>query len=143
MLEPIADQQAGSSAHALSRFGGPDFTSIDIDAATYPEPAVAQVFSRIQDLVGQCLAFTGADLDGVAVNSRIGGVEQPKTGDASAAFRVLTDSDGVTLTSDVIVAVVGSTVVQIAATGQHAIDAAVLTDIAKRQVDRLRAAPGT
>lgn len=143
VLEPIAEQQSGSTAHALGRFGGPDYTSIDIDAATYPEPAVAQAFSRVQDVIGQCLSFTGTDFDGVAVDSRIGGLDQPPAGDASTAFRVVTDSDGVTLTSDVVIAVVGSTVVQIAATGQRAIDAAVLTDIAKRQVDRLRVAPGT
>lgn len=143
VLSPIADVAPGSVAGALSRFGGPDFTSIDIDVASYPDLAAAQAFTRVQELFGQCLHFTGSDLDGVDIDYHIGGLDQAQVGDASVAFRVLTGSDGVTLTTDVVVAVVGSTVVQVAATGQLPIDSKVLTDIVKRQVDRLRAVPGT
>ena len=140
VLSPISLQQSGSTANASARFGGPGYNSIDVDAASYVD--VAAAFSRVQELIGQCTHYTGTDADGVAVDYRIGGTELPKVGDASTAFRVLTESMGITLTTDVVVAVVGSTVVQLTATGREPIDVGVLTGLATKQVDRLRHATG-
>ena len=140
VLSPISQQQTGSAANASARFGGPGYNSIDVDAASYVD--VAAAFSRVQELIGQCTHYTGTDADGVAIDYRIGGTDLPTFGDASTAFRVLTESMGITLTTDVIDAVVGSTVVQLTATGRAPIDAGVLTGLATKQVDRLRHASG-
>jgi hypothetical protein len=140
VLSPVSQQQTGSTANASARFGGPGYNSIDVDAASYAD--VGAAFARVQELVGQCTHYTGTDADGVAVDYRIGGVELPTVGDASTAFRILTESMGITLTTDVVIAVVGSTVMQLTATGQAPIDAGVLTGLATNQVDRLRRATG-
>lgn len=141
VLAPVADQQKGAAAQAVSRFGGPNFASIDIDAASYQD--VATAFAKVQERFGQCTKYSGTDADGVAVDYRLGGREQSGVGDASTSVRVVTDSSGITLTSDVVVAVVGSTVIQVSATGTDPVDPNVLTGVAVKQVDRLRGKPGT
>lgn len=143
VLSPVSDQQAGSVSRAVSRFTGPDFSSIDIDAASYPAPGGAGAFARVQQLFGSCRSYSGTDADGISVQYALSSIDQPVAGDASVAVRATTRSEGLVLTSDVVVAVVGSTVVQISATGQQPIDPAVLTSIATKQVDRLRGAPGS
>ncbi|KAA0023204.1 hypothetical protein FOY51_11840 [Antrihabitans cavernicola] len=142
VLSPISDQQGGSAAHAVSRFTGPNFSSIDIDAASYPSTGAAGAFAHVQDLFGSCLSYSGTDADGIHVDYKLAGNDQPAAGDASVSIRATTTSEGLTLISDVVVAVVGSTVVQISATGQQPIDPKVLTDVTVKQVDRLRGAPG-
>lgn len=143
VLSPVSDQQAGSVSRAESRFTGPDFSSIDIDAASYPAPGGGGAFARVQDLFGLCRSYSGTDADGISVQYALSSIDQPAAGDASVAVRATTTSEGLSLTSDVVVAVVGSTVVQISATGQQPIDPAVLTSVVSKQVDRLRGAPGS
>ena len=137
VLAPL-DQHKGSASHGVARYGGPDFSGIDIDAASYPESGAAQTFAAVQTLFRRCGHYSGTDADGVHVDYRLGALDQPAVGDASTSVRLTTTSDGFTLTSDVVVAVVGSTVVQVAATGQRPIDPKVLTGLATLQVDRLR-----
>ncbi|MFE3289859.1 sensor domain-containing protein [Rhodococcus sp. NPDC059234] len=140
VLAEVADQSPGSLARAAARFGGPDFTSVDTDAASYADNGAAQAFTRIQSTLTQCTAYSGTDADGVRVDYNLGGVDQPTVGDASTAVRLTTTSDGVTMTSDVVVAVVGSTVLQVVASGQRPVEPAVLTGLARTAADRIRGA---
>ncbi len=48
VLDTVARQARGAVADAESNFSGPDFTSIDIDAASYPGSGAAEAFSTIQ-----------------------------------------------------------------------------------------------
>lgn len=138
VLAPIADQAPGGVAQAGERFGGPEFSSIDIDAASYPADRVAAVFDSVQQLLGRCTAYSGTDADGIAVEYRVADLDRPSVGDASRAVRVTTTSDGLTLASDVVIGVVGSTVFQLSATATSPVDAATLTGLAQTQADRLR-----
>lgn len=140
VLAPIADQVPGATARGVARFTGPDFSSIDTDAAAYAESGAAQVFTTVQDTLAACRDYSGTDADGVAVHYRLGGLDQPAVGDASVAVRLETSSEGFTMTSDTVIAVVGAAVVQVTATGQQPIEPAVLTDLARTAVDKLRAA---
>ncbi|MFC9790022.1 sensor domain-containing protein [Rhodococcus sp. NPDC127528] len=140
VLREVADQSPGSLARAAARFGGPDFASVDTDAASYPATGAAQAFTRVQSTLTQCTTYSGTDADGVHVDYRLGGLDQPTIGDASTAVRLTTSSDGVTMTSDVIIAVVGSTVLQVVASGQRPVEPAVLTGLARTAADRIRGA---
>ncbi|MGW0175812.1 sensor domain-containing protein [Rhodococcus sp. NPDC003322] len=139
VLAPIADQVPGAAAQGVARFAGPDFTSIDTDAAAYPDSGAAQAFTAVQSTFASCADYSGTDADGVTVHYRLGGLDQPTVGDASVAVRLETSSEGFTMTSDTVVAVVGGAVVQVTATGQQPIEPAVLTRLARTAVDRLRA----
>ncbi|MFD1813023.1 sensor domain-containing protein [Rhodococcus gannanensis] len=136
VLAPIADQSPGATARATSRFSGPDFTSIDTDAAAYPDAAAA--FTAVQTTLTACSEYSGTDADGVDVTYRLGGLDQAPVGDASTAFRLTTTSEGFTMVSDTVIAVVGGVVVQVTATGQDPIDPAVLSDLARTAADNLR-----
>ncbi|MFC7447066.1 sensor domain-containing protein [Rhodococcus daqingensis] len=140
VLREVADQAPGSAARAVARFGGPDFTSIDIDAASYPDGGAAAALARVQEAFDGCAEYRGTDADGFAVQYRLGGLGQPPVGDASTSVRLLTSSDGVTMTSDVIIAQVGSTLIQLVASGQEPIGADLLGRLAGTAVDRVRAA---
>ncbi|WP_231496553.1 sensor domain-containing protein [Rhodococcus sp. UNC363MFTsu5.1] len=140
VLREVADQAPGSTARAVARFGGPDFTSIDIDAASYPDGGAAAALNRVQDTLSGCTEYRGTDADGFEVQYRLGGLDQPAVGDASVAVRLLTSSDGVTMTSDVIIAQVGSTLVQLVASGQQPIGQDLLTRLARTAADRVGAA---
>ena len=142
VLAPLSDQRKDSAAHAITRYDGPDFSSIDIDAASYPGTGAAQLFSDIQSQLAHCLHYSGTDADGVSVDYRLSGLDQAKVGDASTALRLKTSSEGFTLTSGVVIAVVGSTVMQLNATGQQPIDPKVLSALATKQADKLRGASG-
>ena len=48
LLSPIAQQWPGSAAAASVQFAGPSFATIDIDAASYPDPALAPAFDALQ-----------------------------------------------------------------------------------------------
>ncbi|TSE01231.1 hypothetical protein FOS14_05755 [Skermania sp. ID1734] len=144
ILAPVAQQFRGASANAVSRFGGPNFASIDIDAASYPASGVGQAFAAVQHTLRDCGHYSGTDADGIAVENWVGGsVQQPRIGDAAVTYRVITSSDGVRLTTDAVVAVVGSTVMQLAAAGQTAIDPALLATLANKQAERLRSGTGS
>lgn len=139
VLREVADQAPGATTRAASRFSGPDFASIDTDAASYAGDGAARAFAHLQTTLASCAEYRGTDADGVAVQYRLGGLEQPSVGDASTAVRLVTTSEGFTMTSDVVVAVVGSTVVQVVATGQQPVEPEVLTGLAAAAVNRLRA----
>jgi hypothetical protein len=142
VLAPVGDQVPGASAHAESHFATPDFDSIDIDVASYPNGGAAQAFSVVQSLLRDCGSYDGTDADGTAVHYRLGGLDQPGAGDASASFQVRTTSQGMTLYSVATVAVVGSSVVQIADTAPKSNDPAVLRGLTAAQVSRLRGLTG-
>ncbi|RZK94092.1 MAG: sensor domain-containing protein [Rhodococcus sp. (in: high G+C Gram-positive bacteria)] len=142
VLSPVADQHTGAVASASGWFTGPNFATIDQDAASYGTGADAsQAFTAVQDRLAGCTEYSGTDADGVQVQYRVGGREQQPAGDASVAFRLVTTSEGVSLVSDVVVAVVGSTVTQLVATGQEPIDAGVLNDLTSTAVTKLAPAP--
>ncbi|MFC4602130.1 sensor domain-containing protein [Rhodococcus kronopolitis] len=138
VLREVADQSPGAATRAAARFGGPDFASIDTDAASFAGDGAARAFETVQQTLAACGQYRGTDADGVAVTYRLGGLDQPAVGDASIAVRLQTTSDGLTMTSDAVYAVVGSTVVQVVASGQEPIEPAVLTGLAADAVDRLR-----
>nr|WP_246045017.1 sensor domain-containing protein [Rhodococcus oryzae] len=140
VLREVADQVPGSTARAVARYGGPDFTSVDIDAASYPDGGAAGALARVQETLSGCTEYRGTDADGFEVQYRVGGLEQPAVGDASVAVRLLTSSDGVTMTSDVIIAQVGSTLVQLVASGQQPIGQDLLARLARTAADRVGAA---
>ncbi|MFD4181918.1 sensor domain-containing protein [Rhodococcus sp. NPDC058514] len=140
VLRELADQASGSAARAVARFGGSDFTSIDIDAASYPDGGVAQALARVQETFSGCTEYRGTDADGFAVQYRLGGLDQPAVGDASTSVRLLTSSDGVTMTSDVVIIQIGSTLVQLVASGQEPIGPDLLTRLARTAADRVRGA---
>ncbi|MBC2638533.1 MULTISPECIES: sensor domain-containing protein [unclassified Rhodococcus (in: high G+C Gram-positive bacteria)] len=142
VLSPVADQRTGATAAASGWFTGPDFATIDQDAASYGTGADAsQAFAAVQDALAGCTEYSGTDADGVQVQYRVGGREQQPAGDASLAFRLVTTSEGVSLVSDVVVVLVGSTVTQLVATGQEPIDAGVLNDLTSTAVTKLAPAP--
>ncbi len=134
----IADQSPGAVARAVARFAGPGFTSIDTDAAGYDGTGAVDTFDRVQQTLTECGTYSGTDADGVAVTYLLGGLDQPAVGDGSVAVRLLTASDGVTLVSDAVIAVVGGVVVQVVASGQEPVDPAVLTGLARTAVDNQR-----
>ncbi|WP_157555343.1 hypothetical protein [Nocardia crassostreae] len=142
VLAPVTEQAPGAAAEAVAQFSGPDFASVDIDAASYANGGAAQAFSAMQTLLRECTAYSGKDADDTAVEFRVGGLDQPAEGDASTAFRVNTTSSGLTLYSAVSLALVGSTVVQIAMSGASEPDTQQLSALTAAQVRKLRGAAG-
>ncbi len=142
VLDAVNDQVPGASAHAAVHYSSADFDSIDIDAASYPGNGAAQAFASVQDLLRRCGSYSGTDADGTAVGYQVGGLDEPRAGDASVSFQVRTTSQGLTLYSAATVAVVGSTVVQIARAGQKAVDPAALRSITDTQIRRLQGVSG-
>lgn len=142
VLDPVSDQVAGASAQGAVHYSSADFDSIDIDAASYPGGAAAKAFAAVQDLLRRCTSYSGTDADGTAVSYQVGGLAEPRAGDASTSFQVRTTSQGMTLYSAATVALVGSTVVQIARAGQQPVAPAALRDITTTQVQRLQGISG-
>ncbi|MGA9872634.1 MAG: hypothetical protein WBQ44_16030 [Rhodococcus sp. (in: high G+C Gram-positive bacteria)] len=138
VLAPIADQVAGAAADAEVRYAGPNFSSIDEDAASYPEIGAADAFEAVQSTIAECTAFSGTDADGIDVEYQLSGREQMPVGDASTSVRLETTSEGFTLVSDAVVAVVDRTVVQLVVTSQEGVDPDALTALAETAVDRIR-----
>ncbi|MGQ4599849.1 hypothetical protein [Nocardia sp. R6R-6] len=142
VLTPLGAQYAGALAQAATQFAGPNFSSIDIDAASYPHDAVAGAFSAVQQLLRRCVHYSGADATDIPVEYRIGGLAQPPAGDALASFQMRATSDGLTLGSSVAIVQVGSTVVQVAVTAPEAVDPGVLSALTDVQVRRLDGVAG-
>ncbi len=138
VLEPIADVSPGATGRALGRFQGTDFSSIDIDAASYSPSTVADAFAHVQDVFAKCTEYSDKDGDGVKISFTLARLDRPKSGDSSVSIRLQTESEGVTLTSDVVVMVVGTTIVQFAATGTSPIAPQVLTDLVDKQATKIR-----
>lgn len=142
VLDEVGKQVPGASAAAAVHYSSPNFDSIDIDAASYPNTAAAQAFSTVENLVRTCSSYSGTDADGTALTYRVGGLNEPGAGDASVSFQVQTSSQGMTLYSAATVALVGSTVVQIARAGQQPVDPAALKALTDTQIQRLRGIAG-
>ncbi|MGW4241429.1 hypothetical protein [Nocardia sp. NPDC004722] len=142
ILAAIATQAPGAAAQAAAQFGGQNFASVDIDAASYANGGAAQAFTTVQGLLQGCTKYSGKDADNTKVDFRLGGLTQPQDGDGSAAFQVRTTSDGLTLYTDVSITLVGSTVVQIALSDAKEPDPAQLTAMTAAQVRKLRGAAG-
>ncbi len=142
VLTPLGAQQSGALAQASTHYAGPNFSSIDIDAASYQQDTVAGAFSAVQETLRRCAHYSGADATDIAVEYRIGGLTQPPAGDAAAAFQVRTTSEGLTLGSSVAIVQVGSTLVQVAVTAPEAVDPGVLSALTAAQVRRLKGVAG-
>ncbi|MFI6165812.1 hypothetical protein ACIBCN_03395 [Nocardia sp. NPDC051052] len=142
VLTPLGAQQAGSLAKASIQYSGPNFSSVDIDAASYPNHAVASAFSEVQATLRRCLHYSGNDATDIAADYRVGGLTAPRVGDAAAAFQVRTTSDGLTLHSSVAIVQVGCTLVQVAVTAPEPVEDGVLSDLTAVQVRRLQGVPG-
>ncbi|WP_308251882.1 sensor domain-containing protein [Rhodococcus sp. GOMB7] len=140
VLAPIATQAPGSVADLSDMFTGPDFTSIDQDSASYADgTAAAAAFEKLQTTLAGCAEYSGTDADGTTITYRVGGASDPNIGDASFAFRIITESGGFTLVADAIVAAVGTTLTQLSATAPSPIAPDVLLSMASAAADRLRA----
>jgi hypothetical protein len=137
VLAPVSSQSVGATATAAVAYSGPDFASIDEDAASYSGGGSAATFAAMQNTLRRCAAFSGTDADGVRVTYRVGALDAPRVGDASSGARVEITSDGLTLTSDLVIVVVGSTVVQLTATAQEPMESDVLDAVATAAVGRL------
>lgn len=139
VLAPISQQFADAAASAEVRYSGPDFSSIDEDAASYVDRGAADAFAAVQATFAECATFTGTDADGIDVAYTLSGRDGDVTaGDASVAARLQIESGGFTLVSDVVVAVVDSTVVQVVATDEDGVDDATLSALAQAAVDEIR-----
>ncbi|WP_072806420.1 hypothetical protein [Rhodococcoides yunnanense] len=138
---PIAQQSAGAVASADVRYSGPDFSSIDEDAASYTGRGASDAFAAVQATFAACGTYSGTDADGVAVDYTLESNNPAGTvGDASTSVRLRIESGGFTLVSDVVVAVVDSTVVQVVATDQDGVDEDTLTALANTAVGNIRGA---
>ncbi|MEU2123743.1 hypothetical protein [Nocardia niwae] len=142
VLAPLGAQYPGASAQASTQYAGPNFSSIDIDAASYPPGAVAAAFTQAQDLLRRCAHYTSVDGSDIAVDYRIGGLVQPPVGDAAAPFQVRSTSDDLSLGSSVAIVQVGSTLVQVAVTAPETVDPEVLGALTAAQVRRLQGVAG-
>lgn len=140
VLAPVSDQLGGAASSAVVRFSGPNFSSIDEDAASYTGTEAAEAFESVQQAWAGCAEFSGTDADGVSVEYALAGREQPQIGDASSSIRLTTSSAGFTLISDVVVAVVDSTVVQIVVSDQGGLESETVTAVAQAAADRIRTA---
>lgn len=140
VLAPVSEQLGGAASSAVARFSGPNFSSIDEDAASYSGTGAADAFASVQQAWVGCTEFSGTDADGVVVDYALAGREQSQIGDASASVRLTTSSEGFTLISDVVVAVVDSTVVQIVVSDQSGLEPETVTAVAEAAADRIRSA---
>ncbi|NKY86252.1 sensor domain-containing protein [Nocardia veterana] len=142
VLAPLGDLHSRPSARGAVHYSSPNFASIDIDIASYADGGAAQAFSAVQQLLHDCRSYSGTDADGTSVDYRVGGLDQPKAGSASTSFQVRTTSDGMSLYSAATVAVVGSSIVQIAETSPAQVDPAALQDLTAKQMRRLQGVAG-
>lgn len=142
VLAPIATQRPGVVSAASVSYGGPRFSSLDQDAASYDGPGASTAFGTVQDALTRCTRFSGTDADGVPVDYRVGAStlldDAAPIGDASVAVRLAVTSDGVSLTTDAVVTMVGSTVSQLVATGVEPVDPDLIRTLARTAADRLR-----
>ncbi|MDJ0393104.1 hypothetical protein QMK17_07140 [Rhodococcus sp. G-MC3] len=140
VLAAVSQQAAGAVSNAQVRYSGPNFSSIDEDAASYSDAGAAGAFARLQETFAACGQYSGTDADGVAVVYRVGSRDQEQVGDASTSIRLETTSEGFTLISDAVVAVVDRTVVQFVVTSQEGVDPASFTTLATAAADKIRGA---
>ncbi|MDG3012010.1 sensor domain-containing protein [Rhodococcus sp. D2-41] len=140
VLSPIADQSPGAVSRTAIHYTGPGLRSVDQDSASYPGVGARDAFAAAQHVLAGCTAYSGTDADGTHITYRLGGLDQPQSGDASTSFQLHATSAGTTLVFDVTILVVGATVTQIAASGTEPFDAAAMTRMSAAAADHLRAA---
>jgi len=143
VLAAVGMQSAGASAMADVRYSGPNFSSIDEDAASYAggEDGVGgagEAFRTVQNTLVGCTEYSGTDADGIDVDFSLSARDQSPVGDASTSFRLATTSEGFTLVSDVVISVVDHTVFQLSVTSQEGVDAASFTALAETAAERIR-----
>lgn len=138
VMSSIAAQTPDPVTATGIAYSGPDFSSIDIDAATFAPDRVASAFTAVQEQLRRCTSYRGTDADEIAIEYRVGALDQPKAGDASASYQVRTTSEGLTLVSLVTVVQVGPTLAQVAVSAPEAVDPGLLSDLTDAQVRRLQ-----
>ncbi|MEV0250529.1 hypothetical protein AB0H76_28315 [Nocardia sp. NPDC050712] len=137
VMTPLGEQRPQARAWNFIGYNGPNFSSIDIDAASYPTDQIGPAFAAVQQTLRGCTAYSGTDADKTRIDFRLGGLEQPPAGDAITSFQLRTSSDGITLVTLVSLVQVGNTLAQVAVTGLDAVDPGVLTAVTAAQVRRL------
>lgn len=146
VLTPLAAQAPGARADAAVQYAGPDFSSIDIDAAAYPADGVAPAMATVQRTLHDCVRFTDVPPPGSAgdppITYEVAPFDQPAAGDSSTAYQVLVRSDELTLHSAVALVQVGDTIAQIAVTAPESVQPEVLSALTAQQVRRLRGIAG-
>ncbi|WP_239476509.1 hypothetical protein [Nocardia arizonensis] len=142
ILQPLARQRPDASTRSAVAFNGPNFSSIDIDAATYSNDKLPSAFADFQSVLRRCGKYSGTDADETSIDYRLGGLAQPSVGDASTAYQLRLTSEGFTLVSLVGLVQVGNTLVQVSVTAPESVDPGVLEDVTAAQVRRL-SAPAT
>lgn len=136
VLTPLVAQRPGAQASAAVQYAGPDFSGIDIDAASYSDAALPSAFADVQALLRRCTSYS--DTGDLEIGYRIGGLPKIDAGDAAAAFQLRTDSEGLSLYSAVAIVQVGNTLAQVSVTAQQPVDPGLLGDLTVAQVRRLR-----
>ncbi|MEV0360610.1 hypothetical protein AB0H71_31595 [Nocardia sp. NPDC050697] len=146
VLTPIAAQAPGARADAAVQYAGPDFSSIDIDAAAYPADGVASALAAVQRTLRDCVTFADAtppeSADDPRITYEVAPFDQPAAGDSSTAYQVLVRADELTLHSAVALVQVGDTLTQIAVTAPESVQPEVLSALTAQQVRRLRGIAG-
>ncbi|WP_216909873.1 sensor domain-containing protein [Nocardia noduli] len=143
VLQPLARQRPDALTRYAVGFNGPNFSSIDIDAATFPNDKLSGAFDEVQQTLRKCTSYSGTDADQAAIDYRLGGLEQPAAGDASTSFQLRLTSEGFTLVSLVSLVQVGNTLTQVSVTAPESVDPGVLTDLTAAQVRSLKQVPGS
>lgn len=145
VLAPVAAQVTDVSGSAEASFTGGNFLTVDQTIAGYAPDAVAAAFDKIQSNLSACPQYSGTDADGVPVDYRLSGgptlTDVPDAADAVVTFRLSTASEGVTLVTDAVVAVVGNSILQISAGGLDPIGDDVLSAITATAIERAAAVP--
>ncbi|MFC8532281.1 hypothetical protein [Nocardia sp. NPDC057227] len=146
VLTPVAAQAPGARADAAVQYAGPDFSSIDIDAAAYAADGVGPALATVQRTLRECVGFTDAtppeNADDPSITYEVAPFDQPAAGDSSTAYQVLVRADELTLHSAVALVQVGDTLTQIAVTAPESVQPEVLSALTAQQVRRLRGIAG-
>lgn len=146
VLDPVAVQAADPAGRAQRSFTGADaFTSVTEDVASWPGRGALDALAAVRDTAAGCARFTSTDADGVPGTYTLGALDGLDTGpglgaDAVTALRVVGTSQDVAAVFDVVVAVVGSTAVQVVVVGLDPLPADQLRAVVTAATDRLRTA---
>ncbi|MBF6588751.1 hypothetical protein IU414_28815 [Nocardia farcinica] len=138
VLMELGHQRPEALAWTAVAYNGPDFASIDIDAASYRPEAVGPAFTAVQETLRGCTEYFGEDADDARIDYRLGALAQPPAGDAATAFELRMTSEGLTLVAHVALVQVGTTLAQISVTAPESSDPALLAELTAAQVRKLR-----
>lgn len=117
-------------------YNGPEFASIDIDAASYAD--VGAALRAVQETVHNCTEYFGEDSEDTRIDYRLGALDQPPAGDASTSFQLRMTSADAGLVAQATLVQVGATLAQISVTAPEASDPALLAELTAAQVRALR-----